>query len=117
MTKKNLKKFMKDHKMEIIAGTVAIIGIGSAALGAHCVKSSNKKHALSWIEDNKIFMDLFKTVDEACVGCTDYARITLPEIAAMVDKDGNVMDHIFVDPNGKLFEVKNLIAFGNEVKM
>ena len=115
MTKKNFKKFVKDHKKEIIAGTVAIIG--SATLGALGVKLSNKRRASSWMEDNKEFMNLFKTVDEACVGCTDYARITLPEIAAMVDKDGNVMDHIFVDPNGKLFEVKNLIAFGNEVKM
>lgn len=115
MTKKNFKKFMKDHNKEIIAGTVAVVG--SVALGALGVKLSNKRHASSWIEDNKIFMDLFRTVDEACVGCTEYARITLPEIAAMVDKDGNVMDHVFIDPNGKLFEIKNLIAFGNEVKM
>ena len=115
MAKKNFKKFVKDHKKEIIVSTVTVIG--GAALVALGVKFSNKARASSWIEDNKIFMDLFKTVDEACVGCTDYARITLPEIAAMVDKDGNVMDHVFIDPNGKLFEIKNLIAFGNEVKM
>ena len=115
MTKKNFKKFVKDHKKEIIAGTVAIIG--SATLGALGVKLSNKRRASSWMEDNKEFMDLFRTVDEACVGCTEYAMVTLPEIAAMVDKDGHVMDHVFIDPNGKLFEIKNLIAFGNEVKM
>lgn len=39
----------------------------------------------------------------------------LPEIAAAIDKDGIVRDCV-KDPNGNLFEIKNLIAIGNKVE-
>ena len=118
MTKESVKKFFKDHKKEIIEGTV--MTIGGAILTLIGVKAINDLKSIqakrnSFLNDDKLFIDLVNTIDEASAGCKQYVKLTLPEIAASIDKDGIVRD-CMKDPNGNLFEIKNLIAFGNKVE-
>ena len=118
MTKESVKNFFKDHKDVIIKGTV--ITIGGAILAIIGVKGIKDLQAIqakrdSMLNDDKLFIDLVNTIDEASAGCSQYVKLTLPEIAAAIDKDGIVRDCV-KDPNGNLFEIKNLIAFGNKVE-
>lgn len=118
MTKESVKKFIKDHKDVIIKGTVMTIG-GTilAIIGVKGIKDLQAIHAKSdsMLNDDKTFIDLVNTIDEASAGCSHCFKLTLPEIAAAIDKDGIVRDFV-KDPNGNLFEIKNLIAFGNKVE-
>ena len=118
MTKESVKNFFKDHKDAIIKGTVMTIG-GTilAIIGVKGIKNLQAIQAKrdSMLNDDKLFIDLVNTIDEASAGCSQYIKLTLPEIAAAIDKDGIVRDCV-KDPNGNLFEIKNLIAFGNKVE-
>ena len=118
MTKESVKNFFKDHKDAIFKGTV--MTIGGAILAIIGVKGIKDLQAIqakrdSMLNDDKLFIDLVNTIDEASAGCSQYIKLTLPEIAAAIDKDGIVRDCV-KDPNGNLFEIKNLIAFGNKVE-
>lgn len=103
MTKESVKKFFKDHKDVIIK--VTLMTIGGTILAIIGVKGIKDLQAIqaksdSMLIDDKTFIDLVNT---------------MPEIAAAIDKDGIVRDCV-KDPNGNLFEIKNLIAFGNKVE-
>ena len=113
MTKESVKKFFKDHKEEIIEGTVMTIG-GTilAIIGVNGIKKNLQ--AIQVKSDS--MLNFVNTIDEASAGCSQYVKLTLPEIAAAIDKDGIVRDCV-KDPNGNLFEIKNLIAFGNKVEL
>ena len=119
MTKESVKNFFKDHKDVIIKGTVMTIG-GTilAIIGVKGIKNLRAIQAKSdsMLNDDKTFIHLVNTIDEASAGCSHYVKLTLPEIAAAIDKDGIVRDYVR-DPNGNLFEIKNLIAFGNKVEL
>ena len=118
MTKESVKNFFKDHKDVIVKGTVMTIG-GTilAIIGVKAIKDlqSIQAKSNSFLNDDKTFIDLVNTIDEASAGCKQYVKLTLPEIAAAIDKDGIVRDCV-KDPNGNLFEIKNLIALGNKVE-
>ena len=118
MTKESVKKFIKDHKDVIIKGTVMTIG-GTilAIIGVKGIKDIQAIQAKSdsMLNDDKTFIDLVNTIEEASAGCSHCVKLTLPEIAAAIDKDGIVRDFA-KDPDGNLFEIKNLIAFGNKVE-
>ena len=115
MTKESVKKFIKDHKAEI-SGTITLIGM--AALIAIGVKNAKELQAksTSMLSDDKLFIDLVNTVDEASAGCTKYVKLTLSEIAAAISNSGGADENCVVDPDGNTFEIKNLIAFGNIVE-
>lgn len=113
MTKENIKNWVKTHKTELITGTIAVVG--TAALTLIGVNVSKRKYVENWNETNREFIDFLHTVDEACEGCDHYVPLTLGEVAAAIDKDGIVRDCLR-DPNGDLFEVRKLIAFGNKVE-
>lgn len=120
MTKESVKNFFKDHKDVIIKGTVMTIGGAILAIiGVKGIKDLQAIHiqakSNSILNDDKTFIDLVNAVDEASAGCSQYVKLTLPEIAAAIDKDGIVRDCV-KDPNGNLFEIKSLIAFGNKVE-
>ena len=118
MTKESVKKFIKDHKKEIIEGTVMTIGGAILAIiGVKAIKDLQAIQAKSdsMLNDDKFFIDLVNTIDEASAGCKQCIKLTLPEIASSIDKDGIVRDCV-KDPNGNLFEIKNLIAFGNKAE-
>ena len=113
MNKESIKKFIEENKTVIIGGALAIVGAATLAIvGAKLGKQSSLKNVI--VGDDE-FMNFIKTVDEASDGCKQYAMLTLPEIAAAIDKDGIVRDCVR-DPDGKLFEIKNVIAFGNNIE-
>lgn len=113
MNKESIKKFVKENKTVIIGGALTIVG--AAALAIVDVKLSKEISLKNVIVGDDEFMNFIKTVDEASDGCKQYAMLTLPEIAAAIDKDGIVRDCVR-DPDGKLFEIKNVIAFGNNIE-
>ena len=98
MNKESIKKFVKENKTVIIGGALTIVGAAALAI----------------VGDDEL-MNFIKTIDEASDGCKQYVMLTLPEIAAAIDKDGIVRDCVR-DPDGKLFEIKNVIAFGNNIE-
>lgn len=110
MKKESIKKFWKKNWDLIVAGACLI---GCAAIAVAIGKAVTNPNLAEIYEslDPKI-LDLLGTVDEATKGCTAYARVTPSEVASVVDVDGVVRDCLR-DPDGKLFEIKNLIAFGN----
>ena len=115
MTKESLKKFVKDHKTQIISGT--LMAIGTAALtvaGVNVIKCLRAKSD-SILNDDKLFIDLLETIDDASAGCNNYVMITTSEIASAID-NGVINGNVLRDPDGKLFEIKNLIAFGNKLE-
>ena len=115
MTKESVKKFIKDHKAEI-SGTIALIGMATLiAIGVKNAKELQTK-STSMLSDDKLFIDLVNTVDEASAGCTKYVKLTLSEIAAAISNSGGAGENFVVDPDGNTFEIKNLIAFGNIVE-
>ena len=114
MTKESVKKFIKDHKAEI-SGTIALIGMATLiAIGVKNVKELQTKD-ISMLSDDKLFIDLVNTVDEASAGCTKYVKLTVSEIADAI-ANGCTVENCVVDPYGNTFEIKNLIAFGNIVE-
>lgn len=113
MTKETFKKFVKDHKAELIGGTICVVS--GAALAVLGVKWSRKTTAETWMKDNEEIVKLLHTVDEAADGCRNYVKLSLSELADSIDKDIIAQNYVR-DPDGELFEVKNLIIFGNEVK-
>lgn len=115
MEKKSFKNFVKEHKKEIITGVISVAGITLlTVIGVRNVKASTAKSDIFMI-DNKPFIDMLNTIDEASKDCTHCVPLDLEEVAAVIDKDGIVKDCIR-DPEGNLFEVKNFIAFGNKVE-
>ena len=115
MTKESVKNFVKDHKTEIIYGTITAIGV--VALAVVGVKTGKDLHAKkdSMLNDDKLFIDLVNTVDEASAGCKQYVKLALPEIAAVIAK-GDVTRDLVKDSEGNLLKVKSVIAFGNVVE-
>ena len=115
MTKESLKKFVKDHKTQIISGT--LMAIGTAALTVVGIKISKCPRAKSdsILNDDKLFIDLLETIDDASAGCSNYVMMTTSEIASAID-NGVINGNVLRDPDGKLFEIKNLIAFGNKLE-
>ena len=115
MTKESFKKFVKDHKTQIIYGT--LMAIGTAALTAVGIKISKCPRAKSdsILNDDKTFIKLLETIDDASAGCNNYVMMTTSEITSAIDK-GAINGNVLRDPNGKLFEIKNLIAFGNKLE-
>ena len=115
MTKESFKKFVKDHKTQIISGT--LMAIGTAALTVVGIKISKCPRAKSdsILNDDKLFIDLLETIDDASAGCNNYVMITTSEIASAIEK-GVINGNVLRDPDGKLLEIKNLIAFGNKLE-
>ena len=113
MNKESIKKFVKENKTVIIGGALTIVGAAALAIvGVKLSKENSLKNAI--VGDDEL-MNFIKTIDEASDGCKQYVMLTLPEIAATIDKDGIVRDCVR-DPDGKLFEIKNVIAFGNNME-
>ena len=115
MTKESFKKFVKDHKTQIISGT--LMAIGTAALTVVGIKISKCPRAKSdsILNDDKLFIDLLETIDDASAGCSNYIMITASDIASAIDR-GVINENVLRDPDGKLLEIKNIIAFGKQLE-
>ena len=115
MTIKNIKKFVKEHKKEVIGGTIAIAG--ATALTVFGIKHYKPK--LTYFTDSvdPCFLDLLDTVDKACKGCTMYAPTTLEELIVDIDNARLIDNEYFLEgPDKKLFKIENIIVFGNMVE-
>lgn len=110
-----IKKFVMDHKAEIIAGTV--VTVGAAALAVIGVKCHKPK--LTGLTDSvdPYYLDLLDTIDRVSRQCTHYAETSPKAIWDMFDKDGNLTDHCIKDDDGGILCVENIIAFGHKVEV
>lgn len=120
MTKEKIKKFWNEHKTEIAAG--AIVVIGSVVLGVACKKWSAEAKRLGDLKNTGVdvfdnsddtFITYLSTIDAMAKGCTHYAPITLDDIIDCVG--GEEGKRMYVDRDGRQLLVTNLIAFGTEV--
>lgn len=113
MSIEKIKKFVKDHKKEIIYSVV--IGAAGFALGAGGCKMLHD-HELEELKttDNGWFIQLCEDVDEAKHGCNAYTLASPKELFSAFDAYGNIGS--VKDPNGRLMNPKMLMVFGKEVK-
>jgi hypothetical protein len=113
MSMEKIKKFVKDHKTEIIY--FALIGASSFALGVAGFKLHKWAVAKNFKAKDGWFIQLCKDFDEAAKDCNAYVLAKPEELWAAFDKDGNLVDCVR-DPDGKLLNPKMLMVFGDEVK-
>lgn len=113
MSMEKIKKFVKDHKTEIICS--GLIGATSFALGVAGFKMHKIAVSKKFKVENGWFIQLYKDFDEAAKGCDYYTLAEPEELWAAFDKDGNLVDCLR-DPDGMLINPKMLMVFGNEVK-
>ena len=115
MTIKNVKKFVKEHKKGIIGGAVAIAGV--TALTMIGIKCRTPKLTDFTDSVDAKFLDLCNTVEKACKDCTVYVPTTLEQTITEIDNARVIDNKYFLEaPDKKLFEVKNVILFGNLVE-
>lgn len=113
MGMEKFKKFVKDHKTEIICS--GVIGASSFILGVAGFKMHQWHAGKKFKAENGWFIQVCKDFDEAAKGCTAYTLANPEELWAAFDKDGNLVD-CFRDPDGNLMNPKMLMVFGNEIK-
>lgn len=113
MSMEKIKKFVKDHKTEIIY--FALIGASSFALGVAGFKLHQCYACKKFKAGNAWFIQVCKDFDEAAKDCNAYVLAKPEELWAAFDKDGNLVDCVR-DPDGHLLNPKMLMVFGDEVK-
>lgn len=115
MNIEKVKKFVKENKTEIIVGTIATAGMAAlAVIGVKCRKPKLTDFTESL---DPYFLDMCETVDKAAKGCTTYVSMPLEELIVEIDNARFVDNkYLFEAPNKKLYEVKNIITFGNLVE-
>lgn len=114
MNKEKIKKFIKEHKGEIIVGSV--IMIGAAALTVIGVKCGLPEQFANCKKEYTDAVEFMNTASECCDGCTVYNRITVEELQAIIDNGIDIANTPLRDPDNRLMIVENIIVFGNEVK-
>lgn len=108
MTKQELKKFIKDHKEEIILGAVSIV-----AGGAIFVLTKRKLKVLSSMdEDTKLCLEMFKLIDDTMKGSKAYVQMLPKDLAEICGKD----ELIVRDPSEKFLKATGGILFGNVIE-
>ena len=111
MTKESVKKFIKDHKKEIISGAGCNDGLIVACFEIHrCHKT---KLALSDAQSS--VCELLRHCFEASDGCDVYGLAKPESVWAAFNKDGSLVDAV-VDIDGDLIEPKMLMVFGTGIK-
>lgn len=114
MTIDKIKKFTKEHKTRIIAGTVVIAGV--AALSAIVAKSKIPAVIAKFKQDNAEMALFLDEASEASKDCTHYIRADITDIWSIFDNEGNVAD-AYKCPDGALLDVKNIMLFGTKVEV
>lgn len=112
---KDIKKFVREHKKEIIGGAVAVAGVTALIVFGVKHRTSKLPDFTDVIDPN--VLDLVDTVDRAAKGCTMYVPMTLEEMIVEID-NARTIDNMYLleAGNKKLFKVENVIAFGNLVE-
>lgn len=112
MKMEKFKKFVKDHKTEIIGGALMIVG-GTLAviLGNNAIKGGYK----ATTEADKRFIELIDGLDAAGEGSDCWVVAKPEEIWRAYDETGKAVNALR-DPDGKLFKLNKLMVFGNLVE-
>lgn len=119
MTKKEFKKFVKDHKKEIAIGVGTIIFGGAVfIITRKKIKALREIDSLTignlTYEDKnvKLFEEMCEAIDEVREGSKMYVPAAKDDLVGIFGNDRPVI----CDPNGRLLEVTGGIFFGNEVE-
>lgn len=112
---KDIKKFIKEHKKEVIGGVVAVAGM--TVLIVFGVKHRTPKLPVFTDVVDQNTLDLVDALDRSAKGCTMYVPMTLEEMIVEID-NARMVDNMYLleAGNKKLFKVENVIAFGNLVE-
>ena len=113
MSIEKIKKFVKDHKTEIICSV--LIGASSFALGVAGFKIHKIAITKKFKAENEWFIQVCKDFDAAAKDCNAYTLVEPRAVWAAFDKDGNLVDAV-KDSAGDLINPKMLMVFGDEVK-
>lgn len=116
MSIEKIKKFVKDHKKEIIYSVA--IGAAGLVLGAAGCKAYHDRELKELkATDNGWFIQLCEDIDEAKQGCNAYTLATPKELfsAYSIDANGDLIGHV-KDPDGRLMNPKMLMVFGKELE-
>lgn len=114
MTKEKIKTFVKDHKYEIIIGIMSIAGAACAIIGIKKIKIC-RNQIKSCKEEIKRLNQFNKSLCEATSGCSKYVPVRYDEVCRAA-ANGYLEKNRWIDPEGNIMEIKNFIAFGNDVK-
>ena len=114
MTKEKIKTFVKDHKREILIAAMAIAGTACTIIGIKKIKicSSQIKSCKEEIKRLNLFN---KSLYEATSECSKYVPVRYDEVCRAA-ANGYLEKNRWIDPEGNIIEIKNFIAFGNDVK-
>lgn len=113
MSIEKIKKFVKDHKKEIIYSVV--IGAAGFALGAGGCKTIHDRELEELkTTDNGWFIQLCEDIDVAKQGCNVYTLASPKELFSAFDADGNIGS--VRDPSGHIMNPKMLMVFGKEIE-
>lgn len=114
MTKEQIKHFVKEHKGEIIIGSV--MAIGAVALTAIGIKCEWPTKIANWRKGYTDACTLMYTVGDCCEGCNTYDTFTAEELQNLINSGLDLTNTQFRDNEGNKILVKNIIMFGEEIK-
>lgn len=114
MTKEKIKTFVKDHKREIIVVAMVLAGTACAFIGIKKIKIC-RNQIKSCKEEIKRLNHFNKSLCEATSGCSKYVPVRYDEVCRAAS-NGYLEKNRWIDPEGNIMEIKNFIAFGNDVK-
>lgn len=114
MTKEKIKTFVKDHKREIIIIATAIAGTACAIIGIKKIKICSSQ-IKSYKDEIGRLNQFNKSLCEATSGCSKYVPVRYDEVCRAA-ANGYLEKNRWIDPEGNIMEIKNFIAFGNNVK-
>lgn len=97
MTKENFKKFVKEHKYEIVLSCVC-----ATALGIYSIVTAEER------ANRKMFYEQLKM---ATTGCTNYMTDCGENVGKFLNND------IVEDINGIKLKVNGVMFFGNNVEV
>lgn len=114
MTKEKIKTFVKDHKREILIAAMAIAGTACTIIGIKKIKIC-RNQIKNCKEGTKTLNRFNNSLCEAMSGCSKYVPVRYDEVCRAA-ANGYLEKNRWIDPEGNIMEIKNFIAFGNDVK-
>lgn len=115
MTKEKFKTFVKDHKREIIIGTIVIVGTVCTIVGVKGINRVRQNRIKAYKEAIEGLNEFNNALCEAMSDCSNYVPVTYDEVCRAA-ANGHLMKNCWSDPDGSVIEIKKFIAFGNKVE-
>lgn len=115
MAIEKIKKFVREHKKEIIIGSA--VAAGTAVLAVVGVKCGVPKKFAELKQNAEYASDFNNQLCVAMTGCKQYLRLEREDIADLFAKADGSGEYVLVDPDGRKLRVESMIAFGNEIEV